>query len=199
MPAQALGIVPAAGAVVVSSLTAPVGAATSAPPAEPVPPVAEAAFTEPVRPVEPPPFREPAFAPAAPANPVLPEAMTLPRVGFKDRFLATCIDWILLALVCGPSGVMSYFMILFPLYFACMWVWRQTTFGGIVLRLKVVRLDGRRMDWPTAAVRAIGALFGSVVGGLGYFWSGWDSEKQGWHDKVAGTVVVKVDKVQPLV
>jgi hypothetical protein len=37
---------PAAGAVVVSSLTAPVGAATSAPPAEPVPPVAEAAFTE---------------------------------------------------------------------------------------------------------------------------------------------------------
>jgi uncharacterized RDD family membrane protein YckC len=90
-------------------------------------------------------------------------------------------------------------MVLFPLYFACMWVWRQTTFGGIVLRLKVVRLDGRRMDWPTAAVRAIGALFGSVVGGLGYFWSGWDSEKQGWHDKVAGTVVVKVDKVQPLV
>jgi uncharacterized RDD family membrane protein YckC len=199
MPAQALGIVPAAGAAVVSSLSTPVGVATSAPPTEPAPPVAEAAFNEPVRPIEPPPFRETAFAPAAPVNPVLPEAMTLPRVGFKDRFLATCIDWILLALVCGPSGVMSYFMILFPLYFACMWVWRQTTFGGIVLRLKVVRLDGRRMDWPTAAVRAIGALFGSVVGGLGYFWSGWDSEKQGWHDKVAGTVVVKVDKVQPLV
>jgi hypothetical protein len=69
MPAQALGIVPAAGAAVVSSLSTPVGAATSAPPAEPVPPVAEAAFTEPVRPVEPPPFREPAFAPAAPAGP----------------------------------------------------------------------------------------------------------------------------------
>ena len=199
MPAQALGIVPAAGAVVASSLSTPAEPSSSAPTAEAAPPLAEAAFTEPVPPVEPPPFREPTFASTAPATPVLPEALTLPRVGFKDRFLATCIDWILLALVCGPSGLMGYFMILFPLYFACMWVWRQTTFGGIVLRLKVVRLDGRRMDWPTAAVRAIGALFGSVVGGLGYFWSGWDSEKQGWHDKVAGTVVVKVDKVQPLV
>lgn len=196
LPAQALGIVPATGAAVASSLSTPAGPSPAAPVAESVAPVSEATFTEPAGAAEPPPFREPTFAPAMPMT---PEALTLPRVGFKDRFLATCIDWILLAVICGPAGLMGYFMILFPLYFAGMWLWRQTTFGGIVLRLKVVRLDGRRMDWPTAAVRAIGALFGSVVGGLGYFWSGWDSEKQGWHDKVAGTVVVKVDKVQPLV
>lgn len=131
--------------------------------------------------------------------PATPEALTLPRVGFKDRFWATCIDWLVLTLVCGPTGLMGYFMFLFPLYFAAMWVWKGTTVGGIVLRLKVVRLDGRRLDWPTAGVRAVGALFGSLAGGLGYFWAGWDPEKQGWHDKIAGTIVVKTNSVQPLV
>ncbi len=137
----------------------------------------------------------PAFA----EMPATPEALTLPRVGFKDRFLATCIDWLILAMICGPLGLMSYFMLLFPAYFAAMWVWKQTTVGGTVLRLKVVRTDGRRLDWPTAVVRALGALFGSVAAGLGYFWAGWDAEKQGWHDKIAGTVVVKTEQVRPLV
>jgi len=137
---------------------------------------------------------------AAPMSPPsTPEALTLPRVGFKDRFWATCIDWLVLAVACGPTGLMGYFLFLFPLYFAAMWVWKGTTVGGIVLRLKVVRLDGRRLDWATAGVRAVGALFGSMAGGLGYFWSGWDSEKQAWHDKIAGTVVVKTKSVQPLV
>ncbi len=136
---------------------------------------------------------------SAATTPSTPEALTLPRIGFKDRFGATCIDWLVLTLVCGPAGLMGYFMFLFPLYFAAMWVWKGTTIGGTVLRLKVVRLDGRRLDWPTAGVRAVGALFGSMAGGLGYFWSGWDSEKQGWHDKIAGTVVVKTNSVQPLV
>lgn len=27
--------------------------------------------------------------------------------------------------------------------------------------------------------------------GLGYFWAGWDKRKQTWHDKLAGTVVVR--------
>jgi uncharacterized RDD family membrane protein YckC len=137
--------------------------------------------------------------PTAAQSPSIPEALTLPRVGFKDRFWATCLDWLILCMVCGPLGLMQYFWLLFPIYFAAMWFWKQTTVGGIVLRLKVVRLDGRRLDWPTVIVRAIGALFGSMAAGLGYFWAGWDSEKQGWHDKIAGTVVVKVPNTQPLV
>lgn len=141
----------------------------------------------------------PEISSASPLIPAAPEALTLPRVGFKDRFWATCIDWLVLAIVCGPTGLMGFFMFVFPLYFAAMWVWKGTTIGGIVLRLRVVRLDGRRMDWPTAGVRAVGALVGSMAGGLGYFWAGWDSEKQGWHDKIAGTVVVKSATVQPLI
>jgi uncharacterized RDD family membrane protein YckC len=26
---------------------------------------------------------------------------------------------------------------------------------------------------------------------LGIFWVGWDKRKQGWHDKIAGTLVIK--------
>jgi hypothetical protein len=34
---------------------------------------------------------------------------------------------------------------------------------------------------------------------LGFFWIGWDRDKQGWHDKIAGTVVVRVPKSTSLV
>ena len=40
-------------------------------------------------------------------------------------------------------------------------------------------------------------LFGRILSTipllLGYFWMLWDSEKQTWHDKLAGSVVVPVD------
>lgn len=196
---QALGIAP----VAVTSFAA--GAAALTPENSGAMPFASQGATavedaprEPVRPSEPTPFREPLGSAAAPA---VPEALSLPRVGFRDRFLATCIDWLILgmALVFGLHRLGRFFLLLAALYFAAMWVWKQTTIGGTVLRLKVVRLDGRPIDWPTAGVRAVGALFGSLAGGLGYFWSGWDAEKQGWHDKIAGTVVVKAAKVQPLI
>jgi uncharacterized RDD family membrane protein YckC len=34
---------------------------------------------------------------------------------------------------------------------------------------------------------------------LGIFRIDWDSEKQGWHDKLAGTVVLRVPRGTPLV
>jgi uncharacterized RDD family membrane protein YckC len=34
---------------------------------------------------------------------------------------------------------------------------------------------------------------------LGFFWIIWDAEKQGWHDKIAGTVVVRLPRGMPLV
>ncbi|MEC8486226.1 MAG: RDD family protein, partial [Actinomycetota bacterium] len=45
--------------------------------------------------------------------------------------------------------------------------------------------------------RAFGReLFGNVISGqilyLGYLWMIWDKDRQTWHDKVAGTIVVKV-------
>jgi uncharacterized RDD family membrane protein YckC len=48
-------------------------------------------------------------------------------------------------------------------------------------------------------VRALACFFSLIVVGLGFFWIAFDPEKQGWHDKIAGTVVVKLPKGVSLV
>ncbi|MBN9692221.1 MAG: RDD family protein [Verrucomicrobia bacterium] len=137
--------------------------------------------------------------PASSAAPVVPDALSLPRVGLKERLLASGLDWLLLIIVINWFRLDRLVPLVLLGYFVGMWVWRQTTVGGIILRLRVARLDGRPIDVVTALVRALGALFGGIALGLGYFWSAWDPDKQGWHDKVAGTVVVRLPKTQPLV
>jgi uncharacterized RDD family membrane protein YckC len=84
-------------------------------------------------------------------------------------------------------------------YGAVMWKMRGSTIGGIVFDLRVVRLDGREIDWETAIVRALGCFLSLAVAGLGFFWIAFDDQKQAWHDKIAGTVVVRVAKGAPLV
>jgi uncharacterized RDD family membrane protein YckC len=65
--------------------------------------------------------------------------------------------------------------------------------------LQVVRLDGREIDWATAIVRALGCFLSLAAAGLGFIWIAFDNGKQAWHDKIAGTVVVRTAKGLPLV
>jgi len=83
-------------------------------------------------------------------------------------------------------------------YFAGMWTWRGTTIGGIVLNLKVVRYDGQPMNFGVGLVRALAAAFSIVVLFLGFLWIAWSRDKQGWHDKIAGTVVIRLPRGTPL-
>ena len=83
-------------------------------------------------------------------------------------------------------------------YGAVMWKLKGTTIGGIVFSLKVVRVDGRPIDCATANVRALGCFLSLAVVGLGFLWIVFDDGKQAWHDKIAGTVVVRVPKGVPL-
>ena len=80
-----------------------------------------------------------------------------------------------------------------------MWTWKGTTVGGIVLGLKVVRMDGKPVTLAVGLVRALGGAFSIMVIFLGILWIAWDREKQGWHDKLAGTVVLKQPRGTPLV
>jgi uncharacterized RDD family membrane protein YckC len=84
-------------------------------------------------------------------------------------------------------------------YFTGMWAWKGTTIGGIVIGLKVVRVDGDPVTFAVALVRALAAAFSIVVLFLGFLWIAWDAERQGWHDKIAGTVVLKLPRGTPLV
>jgi uncharacterized RDD family membrane protein YckC len=84
-------------------------------------------------------------------------------------------------------------------YHIGMWTWKATTIGGIVLGIKVVRLDGQPMNFAVAFVRCLSSVFSIVALGLGFFWAGWDRERQAWHDKIAGTVIVRVPRGVSLV
>ena len=60
--------------------------------------------------------------------------------------------------------------------------------------LKVVRLDDRPVDWPVALVRTLGAFLSVFCAGLGFLWVLFDDQQQTWHDKIAGTIVVRMPK-----
>ena len=134
---------------------------------------------------------------APPVQPPLPAALSHPRAGFWERMGAAFLDW---ALLCIPIALVGPFIFLVALaYFAGMWTWKGTTIGGIVLKLQVVRYEGESLNFLVALVRALAAAFSALVLFLGFFWIGWDRDKQGWHDRIAGTVVVRLPRSMSLV
>jgi uncharacterized RDD family membrane protein YckC len=119
----------------------------------------------------------------------------LPRARFWVRMGALAIDAVMVAILVGMinSGG-ELWLLLLATYGAVMWKMKGTTIGGIVFGLRVVRRDGRPIDWATAIVRALACFLSLVVAGLGFIWIAIDDEKQGWHDKIAGTIVVTMPK-----
>jgi uncharacterized RDD family membrane protein YckC len=121
--------------------------------------------------------------------------VSLPRAGFAIRMAALLIDVILIGIILRQvhEGT-NLDLLMLATYGAVMWKLKGSTVGGIICGLHVVRLDGRPIDWPTAIVRALGCFLSLVVVGLGFLWIAIDSERQSWHDKIAGTVVVRAPK-----
>jgi uncharacterized RDD family membrane protein YckC len=127
-------------------------------------------------------------------------AATLPRAGFWIRMVALLLDLLLVGILMGTLHHSSDLeLVVLAVYGALMWKLRGTTVGGLVFHLQVVRVDGRPIDWETAIIRALSCFLSLVVAGLGFFWIAFDSGKQGWHDKIAGTAVVRVPRAIPLV
>jgi uncharacterized RDD family membrane protein YckC len=119
---------------------------------------------------------------------------------------AAFLDVVLVCILGGMAGGLfghhvnlPFKLIIALAYFAGMWAWKGMTVGGVVLRLQVVRQDGGPLTFLVALVRALAAAFSAVVLFLGFFWIAWDNDKQGWHDKIAGTVVVRLPRSMPLV
>lgn len=144
-------------------------------------------------PPPPPPPPPPGTPPVGHTADVL-DIATLPRAGFWIRMLALLIDVILIGVALMWLHHGRGFLLLLATYGAIMWKLKGTTVGGIVCDLKVVRIGGGPLDWGTAIVRALACFLSLVVAGLGFIWIAVDHEHQAWHDKIAGTVVVRVPK-----
>lgn len=170
-------------------------------PAGPVPPI-----QEPFPAVEPPitPWPAPRPGPTSGRPPVMGlspvEVAALPRVGFWPRFGATAIDVLVVSFVTILlSGEARIFWLLLGAYHLALWGWRATTLGGSILGLRVIRVDGRPVDWPTAGVRVLGSVVSLLPLGIGFFWASWDDQCQSWHDRIAGTTIVRSDRRVSLV
>lgn len=65
--------------------------------------------------------------------------------------------------------------------------------GKMAVRVKVIRTDGSEMSYGRAALREIlGKFVSSILLGIGYLMVAFDSQKQGLHDKIADTYVIKL-------
>jgi uncharacterized RDD family membrane protein YckC len=88
-----------------------------------------------------------------------------------------------------PGLLFSFYTVIVVLYFFTSW-WSASP-GQRILGIRVVATDGRTVGWGRAAVRMLVLSFAAGYLLLGVLWIGFDRLRQGWHDKIAGTLVVR--------
>jgi len=132
-------------------------------------------------------------------------------VGFWLRFGATIIDTIIILIITAPIVTAIYgtsywesekiivgfwdFLITWvapAIAVVLLWNWKQATPGKMAI--KAIIVDEKSGDIPTIKqwiIRYLGYYLSIIPLGLGCLWVAWDSRKQGWHDKLAGTVVIR--------
>jgi uncharacterized RDD family membrane protein YckC len=62
--------------------------------------------------------------------------------------------------------------------------------GKMLFGLQVISTEGASISFGIAFLRAVGYLVSGALFNLGFIWVAFDKRKQGWHDKIAGTVVI---------
>ena len=139
------------------------------------------------------------------------ESSDLEYVGFWARVGAAMIDTLLILAITAPLATSVYgpaywsasafikgpadlliSWVLPAIAIVLFWIYRQATPGKIAISARIV--DAKTGNAPSAA-QLIGRYFGYYVSifplFLGLLWVAFDARKQGWHDKLAGTVVVR--------
>jgi uncharacterized RDD family membrane protein YckC len=136
-------------------------------------------------------------APTSPAS----DLTLLPRATFLDRLAAFVVDVILVVIAVEATNIVreeGAVLVVLLGYFVAFWAWKGTTIGGIVCNIRVVRVDGAPLRFVDAFVRGLSSILSFVPLGLGCFWILRDPQGQAWHDKIAGTYVVRVPRSWPL-
>src|SRR2546428_12746755 len=121
------------------------------------------------------------------------------RCDFALRFFAYLIDAVLLTIVTyilglvlrDAGGFVSF--VINIAYFVYFWssMGGGQTPGMRVFGLRVIRTDGSALTITQALIRWVGLFVSILVIFIGVIWVAFDPNKQGWHDKIASTYVVK--------
>ena len=139
-----------------------------------------------------------------------------PKAGFwirvvaaiLDSFLLSAVQFALTFIISMAIGAMDIATLEDPAISFVIWLFGMTislgyavfftgycgqTPGKMALRIKVVRTDGDQMTYGRAAKREIlGKFVSSLLLGIGYLMVAFDKQKQGLHDKIADTYVIKL-------
>jgi uncharacterized RDD family membrane protein YckC len=79
-----------------------------------------------------------------------------------------------------------------PIYFVAMTAVFGQTIGKMITGIRVVRTSGRPVSFSSAIIRFLAYIPSGVLLFAGFFWILWDPERQGWHDMLADTVVIRL-------
>jgi uncharacterized RDD family membrane protein YckC len=131
--------------------------------------------------------------------------------GFWIRVWASIIDTILMLIIIMPilfaiygadlwdreSFVAGFWDFIFQYILPAiaviiLWIYKSATPGKMLTGLIIV--DAKTGEKPSTGqfiVRYLGYYVSIIPLSLGFIWVGIDKRKQGWHDKLAGTVVIK--------
>lgn len=114
---------------------------------------------------------------------------------FWRRFFALLIDTIIISFIPGMYGQNETTLILAFAVNIAYFVWMNgaygATIGKMVLKIKITKENGSKINYSDALIREIASLLSFIALFLGYLWMLWDVKKQTWHDHIAKTVVVK--------
>lgn len=123
-----------------------------------------------------------------------------PRANFGQRLGAYLIDAVILAVInivlrlASPTLGLVGSIIIGIAYFTTLEGGpKGQTLGKMALGIRVFDLaQGGPIGYGRAFIRYFGRIVSAIVVLLGYLWMLWDPEKQTWHDKFAGSIVVPV-------
>ena len=134
----------------------------------------------------------------------------LEYVGFWPRLGATVIDVLLQLVITLPLTYAIYgqasepgatFMglsdalinlVLPAAAVIAFWVYRGATPGKMAISARIVDADtGAPLTASQSVIRYLGYFVSLIPFGLGYLWIAFDRRKQGWHDKMANSVVIR--------
>lgn len=173
-------------------------------------------------PFSPPAAEEPAVVLPASGPATLPvaaksEAAAAAKAGFWIRAVASVLDMLALGLLESALGSLlirisgmepgfhspeGRMIMLTVLFFGMVLGYAYRIFfigycgqtpGKMAVRVKVVRTDGAEVGYVRAFLREVlGKFLSKVILGIGYLMVAFDPRKQGLHDKIADTYVVKL-------
>ena len=130
-------------------------------------------------------------------------AVSSEKAGFGIRVVAFVIDGVILAILTGilnsilfagdsvrGNGLNTLVGLAYSMYFWSSYGHGQTV-GNRIMKLRVIKTDGSELTLTDTFLRYVGLILSFLCLFIGVIWVAFEANKQGWHDKIANTYVVK--------